>query len=237
MTIRRTLGFLSLLILLTSCRIIQTVPEGGSIVSRTGMHDCAEGQTCIIDVNGTVFSDTFIAVAKPGYRFTGWGKGLCGGSLFPCALEDVPEDFTSKDVDTFLLPLFSPEQIPIIGSWSFLEYVDYEGATEDALDCGEDFVEGESFSVEALGGDNYQINWGDGGDATLAHIETVMGEGDVLTWGPITYADGVTEEYGWFLIQDGQLVFGEIGWSEPVDGDVCEATSVFCTGSYCKSWD
>ncbi len=62
-------------VLLQACKITQTAPENGWIKSRTGLHDCASGQTCIIiPVDGEGFSDTFTAVPGEGYVFSGWVK-------------------------------------------------------------------------------------------------------------------------------------------------------------------
>jgi hypothetical protein len=101
------------LLLLTGCKITQVVPEGGTIVSRTGETDCAANQTCEIDVvNGAEFSDTFTAVADHGYRFAGWKQAdgyLCGGSAEPCALENVSGELTSLDVEVYLEPIFEPD--------------------------------------------------------------------------------------------------------------------------------
>ncbi len=103
------------LLFVQGCKINQVVPAGGAIVSRTGNYNCATGQTCLITINGTVFSDTFTAVPNPGYRFTGWKKQsgyLCGGTKTPCALENVPANFTAIDADTFLVPIF--EKIDLV---------------------------------------------------------------------------------------------------------------------------
>lgn len=97
-------------LLLSACKIIQVVPEGGEIISRTGLNDCESGQTCEIDVpNGEVFSDSFIAVPAAGYQFRGWKKAdryLCGGLEAACELENVPGSFTDQDIDLYLEPIF-----------------------------------------------------------------------------------------------------------------------------------
>jgi len=101
------------LLLLTGCKITQVVPDGGTIVSRTGERDCAANQTCEIDVvNGAEFSDTFTAVADHGYRFAGWKQAdghLCGSSAEPCVLENVPAELTSLDLEFYLEPIFEPD--------------------------------------------------------------------------------------------------------------------------------
>ncbi len=100
------------LLLLSGCKITQVVPEGGSIVSRTGERDCAANQTCKIDVvNGAEFSDTFTAVPAHGYSFVGWKQEhryLCGGSAEPCALENISGGVTDSDAEVYLEPIFEP---------------------------------------------------------------------------------------------------------------------------------
>lgn len=100
-------------LVISACQITQQVPANGYIVSSSGMYDCAEGETCIIDVvNGAGFSDTFTAVANPGYRFVAWqqaDKYLCGGSSAACALVDVPGSLTDQDLELFLAPIFEED--------------------------------------------------------------------------------------------------------------------------------
>jgi len=106
-----------LLLLLHGCRITQVVPEGGSISSASGLHDCPSGQTCIIDVDGVPFSDTFTAVPAPGYQFVGWQAGsgaLCAGKTTPCALQNIPVTLTQLPNDMSLLPAF--EALPPLQS-------------------------------------------------------------------------------------------------------------------------
>ncbi len=64
------------------------------VVSRTGLNDCRNDAACSIEIKpGKRFSDSFAAIAEPGYRFAGWQSGprhLCGDSLEPCRLENIP---------------------------------------------------------------------------------------------------------------------------------------------------
>lgn len=111
-------SFLLVLLILPmlGCRITQVVPEGGSVSSGSGQHDCQAGQTCVVAIDGVAFSDTFTAVAAPGYQFVGWrtGKGsLCGGQVTPCALLDIPAALTMLDADTWLYPEFEFVGTPV----------------------------------------------------------------------------------------------------------------------------
>ena len=70
----RLLSAIALLFLLGR-KLSLVIPEAGTIVSNTGMHDRGEGDTCVIDIDdGAVFSDTFIAVPQKGFFFTAWEK-------------------------------------------------------------------------------------------------------------------------------------------------------------------
>ncbi len=105
----KTFLLIFLLLLVQGCRITQVVPAGGSVRSSSGLHNCQAGHTCVLDINGVLFSDTFTAIPAPGYRFVGWQQGqgsLCAGSTNPCALVNVPSSFTALVADTYLLPKF-----------------------------------------------------------------------------------------------------------------------------------
>lgn len=74
---------------LAGCKIEISVPEGGAVVSSTGLYGCVAGEMCTIDVNHTYFQEHFTAVPKAGYEFAGWQKtqgGFCGGSDSRCNL-------------------------------------------------------------------------------------------------------------------------------------------------------
>jgi hypothetical protein len=101
---------------LAGCRIqIQVPAVEGSVLSRSGEHDCSSGQTCEIVIDhGSGFSDTFTAVPEAGYYFRGWRSGnafLCGGSVEACALENISENLTNNDFQAFLQPRFSVDNI------------------------------------------------------------------------------------------------------------------------------
>lgn len=113
---RTSLLLLATVLLLQGCRITQIVPAGGAIVSASGEHSCAAGATCLIELSGGDFSDTFTAVPAPGYRFVGWRQSagsLCGGRTAPCALVGIPGSLTALEANTFLLPVFEPDDAPV----------------------------------------------------------------------------------------------------------------------------
>ncbi len=133
----RILVLVPLMLSLIGCRITQVVGEGGSVVSRTGLHDCGEGQTCSFDVEeGTKFSDTFTAVPNEGQRFIGWDDGLCGFSAGPCVLENIPGELTMHDVETFLVARFAPVTDRTYAIVDTGQTTCYHSSTGQATSCG-----------------------------------------------------------------------------------------------------
>lgn len=93
--IKRTklVGICLLLLTLQACKIQITAPEGGSVISGSGTRDCASGRVCLVNISSFGFSDTFTAVPKPGYVFSGWATGnghFCQGRTDPCAIIPAP---------------------------------------------------------------------------------------------------------------------------------------------------
>jgi hypothetical protein len=103
-------------ILLTGCKIEIIVPEGGSVVTRSGSFRCLAGQTCLIDVYDLYFSQDFVAKPDSGYTFDKWKKtyrGFCGGkskscNLYTSELDDYPAlmAFLESDDTFYLEPVF-----------------------------------------------------------------------------------------------------------------------------------
>lgn len=115
-TVLKAFALVLALLVIQGCRITQVVPDGGFVRSSSGAHDCQSGQTCVIEIANGPFTDTFTAIAAPGYRFTGWRTGknsLCGGKDTPCALLDIPTSLTSVDADTYLYPDFEFIGVPV----------------------------------------------------------------------------------------------------------------------------
>ena len=71
----------------SACRIEVPVSAGGSVSTISGSMNCAAGSTCTLDVADTLFDETFVAQAAPGFEFVSWKSGsgrLCRGSTEPC---------------------------------------------------------------------------------------------------------------------------------------------------------
>lgn len=109
-------SFIFLLIFLSGCRIVSTVPIGGKITYRGGMDYCLSGKTCVTEVNDLFFDEAFVAVPDDGYAFMGWvrkHRSLCGESDQPCRLftsefEGNPslEAILESDDEFYLEPVF-----------------------------------------------------------------------------------------------------------------------------------
>lgn len=84
-------------VVLAGCKVEIKVPEGGSIISSTGIYGCAEFETCTLDIDHIYFTEDLTAVPKQGYEFRWWRKGdgsFCGGNRdTKCALttDDFPD--------------------------------------------------------------------------------------------------------------------------------------------------
>ena len=76
-------------VLLSSCKIQITVPEGGRVESISGAYICESGDTCTIEVVDSFFDETFNAQPVPGFKFVAWRQKIaafCGSSKRPCPL-------------------------------------------------------------------------------------------------------------------------------------------------------
>ena len=103
------IGLVAATALLAGCKIVQTSTSGGSIASASGEYDCAEDSVCEIDIpNGDPFSETFTAVPRYGYAFSGW-RGtesyLCAGIAPTCNVE-IPGSITAYDATGYMTAEF-----------------------------------------------------------------------------------------------------------------------------------
>ena len=92
---------LSSLIIVTlgGCRLNLVADTGGTISSSSGSYDCVGGNTCENEIEQST-SETFTAIAKPGYRFVGW-TGFCIEGLDTAGSDcsvSVPEELVDEDL-------------------------------------------------------------------------------------------------------------------------------------------
>lgn len=83
------LVLLSVTCLVSSCKLAVVVPQGGTVISKTGQRNCQEFTTCNFNVTDTKFSESFTANPMPGYKFVKWQGGLgfiCGDSKSPVCI-------------------------------------------------------------------------------------------------------------------------------------------------------
>lgn len=118
------LGLIAFLIAtLTGCFLEITVGDGGEVQSASSLSDCAENSVCSIEILDASFSETFVAVPKPGYRFIGWDDGAdyqCKGSFRSiCVVENTgfagnaqAEGVIASSKKYFLKPIFQPVSGP-----------------------------------------------------------------------------------------------------------------------------
>ncbi len=114
------LGFM---LTLGGCKLALVVVEGGELASESGTYTCIEGSNCVIEVTGTNFNETFVAIPGAGYVFSHWLAGdslLCGGSTDPRCVTDnrllagnpAAEAFIGTDATFYLLPVFVAAESP-----------------------------------------------------------------------------------------------------------------------------
>ncbi len=95
--------------LLSSCKIVLQLPDGGGIESASGTNDCTSSE-CIIEWDGSEpFVDTFTAIPPADSYFIEWQKAhgyLCGGSVIPCDLNLPATPAAAGDTTVHLQPVF-----------------------------------------------------------------------------------------------------------------------------------
>lgn len=105
----KSIAILGMSVLLMGSKIIITVPEGGTVVSSSGLFTCSAGEVCTIDVDSRYFAETFTAVPDTGYAFSSWGasnNALCRGSQNPDCTEASTAPGSGSVVSYTLTPSF-----------------------------------------------------------------------------------------------------------------------------------
>lgn len=113
----RRVTLVALAVLLSGCKIALMAVDNGDIETESGRYTCLEGNNCVIEINDTFFTETFVAKPKLGYYFSHWLEGngfLCQGSTKPVCVVDNIDLFDNEaaleviasDAVFYLLPVF-----------------------------------------------------------------------------------------------------------------------------------
>lgn len=98
-----------ILVAIQGCKIVQTAGSGGAIASLSGDRDCVEGQVCVVEIPaGEAFSETFTALPRYRYVFSGWGElqhVLCAAKVNPCVV-NIPASLSRYDGEVYLTAQF-----------------------------------------------------------------------------------------------------------------------------------
>lgn len=107
------------IITMSGCKIAVMVPAGGKVVSSSATRGCdgtEEGRFCTFDIShqSLPFSESFTAIARPGWQFVRWERGsafLCADSANPtCSVSIAGTDFGAAILAQFetgyLMPIF-----------------------------------------------------------------------------------------------------------------------------------
>jgi hypothetical protein len=124
--------------LVAGCKVDLLVSSGGDVTSSSGTRNCMGGSLCEFNITDSTFSDSFTAVARPGFVFSKWAAGpgfLCPDSVNPtCVITNVGTagnaaiaNIIASDQIFYAMPLFT-----FVG-------LDTDGdGTQDHLDADDD---------------------------------------------------------------------------------------------------
>ncbi|MEH6591641.1 MAG: serine hydrolase domain-containing protein [Halioglobus sp.] len=150
-----------LLFVLSGCRTIVTVPEGGRVYSESGNYECTSDTPCTVEVADTTFNEVFRAEADPGFVFVGWKKEwghICSKGILRCEMDasvleglDAAEDILSTDIEFYLEPVFEAaasmeERLNIVDA--FLQRMNEEDRFNGAILVG---LNGEPLLLKSYG--------------------------------------------------------------------------------------
>lgn len=154
---------LVLFIGLSGCKISVAVFEGGKVKSSSGLHDCMEGQACVVDVSDPGFSETFTALPNKGWEFVGWAKGrlnLCANEREACQVtlrDQIKERFIpfilGSDATVYLLPKFQFVGIDTDGD-GIKDHIDEDDDNDGIPDIDDTYP----LDPENRSSNNFQIN-------------------------------------------------------------------------------
>jgi uncharacterized repeat protein (TIGR02543 family) len=149
--------------LVTGCKLALMVPAGGEVTSASTTRDCnggSGGKFCTYDISSAPlpFSESFTAVAKPGYQFVKWQVGndfRCPGSTNPVCTVNIANDLIGAislaAFETgYLMPVFKDVGFDTDGDGTY-DRQDNDDDNDGILDvndpcplsvsCGEESIE------------------------------------------------------------------------------------------------
>ncbi len=121
--------------------LVVTVPEGGTVGTRSKLYSCGAGETCEIQLDDE-FHEVFIPQPKVGYRFNSWKESsehFCGGQIGTCAITADAADSAARlgpifdrDVaSTGYRGIRNLDRSDMGGEWPFFDharvYADFNG--------------------------------------------------------------------------------------------------------------
>ena len=95
----------SLTSVLAGCFLELNVPTGGDVQSDSGTRDCLESTICSFETTDTDLNESFMAVARPGYKFVKWQEGdayLCAGQTDPTCVTNNTIHTGNPTVEAFI---------------------------------------------------------------------------------------------------------------------------------------
>ena len=210
------------LAVLAGCRLESVVPEGGRVVSASGLYDCEALSTCSWDITDGEFEDSFTALADPGFRFVRWSETestVCEGAEGSCTLRmlNLPptlrRSLLNSDMVARLVPVFeeseAPTAVSVTGTIGVLEgtVIDADtnnpenGFNSSALRSNDSIVEAQALpNPGAVGGYINEAGAGAEGETlTLGDPEdfyrVVAEAGDIVTLFASDYIDADLDLY------------------------------------------
>jgi hypothetical protein len=164
----KVLVILSLIGLMTGCKLAIMVPSGGDVTSESQKRNCAGGSLCEHNITDSTFNESFTAIARPGYVFSKWNKGagfLCGDSTNPtCVISNVGtagnaaiEGIIATGQYFYAMPLFEFVGIDTDGD-GVKDHVDTDDDNDGVLDVNDNCpLEGPNLDGFGCRGNNPDI--------------------------------------------------------------------------------
>lgn len=86
--------FVAVMFLIAGCRLAVMVPSEGNVSSSSGTRDCTGPDYCEFDITEPSFSESFMAVPRPGSEFVEWQGGggfICADTTDPVCVVEMPD--------------------------------------------------------------------------------------------------------------------------------------------------